>query len=344
MNRGDLINIALIALLGCSASALSTSPATLSIDANAPITVSGVSSGGYMANQYHIAHSDAVSGAGIIAAGPFNCAQGNLGTALKQCLANGENLATQNLGEAINKQAKPDAIADPKHLAGDRVWLFHGVLDKRVARSVNDALFHQYQKWVTNDAIRYVTNKNVNHGFPTLNSGVSCEKSETPFINACGYDAAGAMLNWLYPLQTHALEHTQEKAGEFYVFSQAQEVDGTPTHLAKEAYLYVPASCQKNTCEIHVSFHGCQQNVASIRTQYIEKTGINNWADKLGLVVMYPQVASDNPMNPLGCWDWWGYTGIDYLTQNGSQVAAVHAMVSELQMGTLAIEPANIGE
>src|SRR5262245_16140159 len=37
-------------------------------------SVSGLSSGGYMAGQYHVAHSATVIGAGIVAAGPFGCA------------------------------------------------------------------------------------------------------------------------------------------------------------------------------------------------------------------------------------------------------------------------------
>ena len=41
----------------------------------AAVSVSGVSSGGYMAQQYHVAHSRQVMGAGILAAGPWNCAE-----------------------------------------------------------------------------------------------------------------------------------------------------------------------------------------------------------------------------------------------------------------------------
>lgn len=43
------------------------------------ITVSGLSSGGYMANQLHLAYSDWVKGVGILAAGPYYCAQGDIG-------------------------------------------------------------------------------------------------------------------------------------------------------------------------------------------------------------------------------------------------------------------------
>ncbi|HUS15280.1 MAG TPA: hypothetical protein VM536_09715, partial [Chloroflexia bacterium] len=39
------------------------------------MTVSGLSSGGFIAHQFHIAHSDLVRGAGIVAGGPFGCAE-----------------------------------------------------------------------------------------------------------------------------------------------------------------------------------------------------------------------------------------------------------------------------
>ena len=34
--------------------------------------------------------------------------------------------------------------------------------------------------------------------------------------------------------------------------------------------------------------------------------------------------------NPLGCWDWWGYSGSDYLTRAGPQIKAVRAMIDRL--------------
>jgi len=32
-------------------------------------------------------------------------------------------------------------------------------------------------------------------------------------------------------------------------------------------------------------------------------------------------------VNPEGCWDWWGYTGADYATKLGIQIATVLNMV-----------------
>jgi poly(3-hydroxybutyrate) depolymerase len=39
------------------------------------ISVSGISSGGYTANQVHVAYSAHLMGAGIVAGGPFRCAE-----------------------------------------------------------------------------------------------------------------------------------------------------------------------------------------------------------------------------------------------------------------------------
>mmetsp|Transcript_36359 Transcript_36359/g.55832 ORF Transcript_36359/g.55832 Transcript_36359/m.55832 type:complete len:85 (-) Transcript_36359:556-810(-) len=50
-------------------------------------TVSGLSSGGFMAVQLHVAYSDVFKGAGIFAGGPFYCAQDKEMTALTTCMS-----------------------------------------------------------------------------------------------------------------------------------------------------------------------------------------------------------------------------------------------------------------
>ena len=53
------------------------------------LTVSGLSSGGDMAVQMHVAHSARVKGAAAIAAAPYYCAQGSLLTAFFNCMTPG---------------------------------------------------------------------------------------------------------------------------------------------------------------------------------------------------------------------------------------------------------------
>ena len=65
----------LLAACGGEPEVTVVAPPTFDIDASR-ITVSGVSSGAYMAGQLHVAHSAAISGAGLIAGGPYWCASG----------------------------------------------------------------------------------------------------------------------------------------------------------------------------------------------------------------------------------------------------------------------------
>jgi hypothetical protein len=49
-------------------------------------SVSGVSSGGYMAVQFHVAYSGIVRGVGVIAGGPYNCAENSASKATQNCM------------------------------------------------------------------------------------------------------------------------------------------------------------------------------------------------------------------------------------------------------------------
>ena len=43
----------------------------------------------------------------------------------------------------------------------------------------------------------------------------------------------------------------------------------------------------------------------------------------------FPQIAG-SVVNPHGCWDWWGYSDIDYLGKDAPQIAAIWAMAQRL--------------
>ena len=51
------------------------------------VTVSGISSGGYMAVQLHVAYSSLIKGAAIFAGGPFYCADSSTLIAETLCMA-----------------------------------------------------------------------------------------------------------------------------------------------------------------------------------------------------------------------------------------------------------------
>jgi poly(3-hydroxybutyrate) depolymerase len=69
------VGLSVLSLLGASATAAAAEDLP-KLGVTLPATsVSGLSSGAYMAGQIELAHSKDIVGAGIVAAGPFACAE-----------------------------------------------------------------------------------------------------------------------------------------------------------------------------------------------------------------------------------------------------------------------------
>ncbi len=334
----------LLALAVCAAPAQAAGPLpALGADARA-VTVSGVSSGGYMAVQFHVAHSSAVSGVGVLAAGPYYCAQGSVFTALFNCMTPGAWTALPAI-EVLKVQAdlfaRAGAIDAVGQLAPARIWLFSGTQDRTVDASVVAALRAFYLRaGVAPERIALVRDKPAGHAMVTESAGSACEVTAAPFINDCDYDAAGELLEHLLgPLEPPAAT----PSGRIVAFDQTRFAagDAHSISLADTGFAYVPAACAAAQCRVHVAFHGCRQSAEAIGERFVREAGFNRWADANRLIVLYPQTISRNGwsgaglrrsfvFNPRGCWDWWGYTGPNYATKTGPQIAAVKAMVDRL--------------
>ncbi len=164
------------------------------------------------------------------------------------------------------------------------------------------------------------------HGWLTFDYGVDCQSFESPYINNCTYDLAGVIL---YHWYNRELVVPDDETGSVIEFDQSEFGDACLTDIG---YAFVPDSCSEPGCDIVVVFHGCQQSSEVIGTELVEHSGFNRWAASSSIIVLYPQVQSSSlaPMNPLGCWDWWGYTDDDYLSRSAPQLSAVHGMVERL--------------
>ena len=111
--------------------------------------------------------------------------------------------------------------------------------------------------------------------------------------------------------------------------------------MAETGYVYVPASCAgQQPCRVHIALHGCKQNFETIQDRYIQHAGYNEWADTNRLIILYPQTIVGNPatdpftpLNPFGCWDWWGYTNFNYAVKAGRQITTIKAMLDRLTGG-----------
>ena len=302
----------------------------LSLDLS-DVTVSGLSSGGYMATQFQLAHSDWVKGVGVLAAGPYFCAKGDITTALAQCV---NKTDTQPDLTALNEQAaqyaKAGKLADLDNMKDAKVWLFHGKRDVRIASEVSDALFEQYTMWTDTQNIKYVNDMSIAHLFPTKTNGTDCMTSESPFIGNCDYDAAGDMLNHLIEGLTAP---DDVLSGSLHTINQQDIAGSSAKTLASEGFVYIPQSCASGeSCRAHISFHGCNQYADAVDDAYTSQTGLNDWADDNNMIVLYPQTKKSlfMPLNPQGCWDWWGYASKDYANRDGDQIKAVNALLHSL--------------
>lgn len=300
-------------------------PPRLRIDPDR-ITLSGLSAGAQMAHQLHLAWSDLFSGAGLIAGGPFGCAAGSVATAFARCMGTvGDGLPVDEFSAVIRAAAEDSRVNDPAALADDRVWLFHGSLDQTVARGVSDALAALYGDFVPAANTRYVNDVPAAHHFPANGRGHACEASQPPFVGDCGYDAAGALLEHLYPGLTSP---TDEVPGSLLPVDLPGAADAG---LAEAAYLFVPAGCSADgeACALHLVLHGCAQSASQIGTAFIEQSGYLGWAAANDIVLAFPQVAP-GPANPYACWDWWGYTGEAYLWREAPQMRALVAWLKSM--------------
>ena len=323
---------ALFALLMVSAQA-AAEPLPALHAARDGITASGVSSGGYMAVQLHVAHSANVAGVGVIARGPYYCAQGSLFTALYNCMTPG--FWTPVTRPALLK-TEADLLADggrvdaTTHLSRARAWLFSGRNDRTVFPQVVEALRDFYGAYKAQVVL--VADQPGGHGMVTAKHGNACGATEPPFIVDCDYDAADELLNFLYG---KLAAPAAKEGGRLLHFDQIAYAGGDAKAISMDdtGFVYVPQRCTTERCRIHVAFHGCRQGAAEIGERFVREAGYNRWAEANALIVLYPQAIkrySPFVFNPRGCWDWWGYTGALYHTKAGPQIRAVKAMLDRL--------------
>ena len=328
MRRTHLLVLATL-LVGCGDKTLPPADTpSYNVDANR-ITVSGVSSGAMMATQMHVAHSAVFRGVAMISGGPYYCAEGGLTKGLGPCMKGGD-VGLQRLIEYSWSASEMREIDDVSHLAGDPVWLFLGANDVVMHGDVTDAAATFYEE-MTGQAPIVIDDVPATHGFPTVDTGAPCDQMTTPFLNACDYDAAGAMLSVLYG----DLQPAGVPSSPLVEIPQPGADDAT---MLPNALAYVPEACRNGaSCGVHVAFHGCQQSTAFVSDAFAAGAGYNEWAETNALIVLYPQVDSSKiaPMNPMGCWDWWGYTDEDYATKQGAQISVVKAMLDTLAGKTL---------
>lgn len=319
--------VILQAALAVSASAeLAPAPLpSLHVD-SARVAVAGISSGAYMATQAQIAYPEIFHGAAMIAGGPYDCAQGNLATAVTTCMKGVPAPDAEALAKSAQARAAKGEVGPLARLAGAKVYILHGrqdpVIAENVARAAADfyAALKRSEPALATLRVTFDGDRDFSHTLPTLDTGNACDKVGVPFLGKCGFDAAGAVFAALYG--TPARQPAKAAAGELRSFDQnILRTGGKDAFLADQGYVYLPQACLKGrSCGVLVALHGCLQDSSSVGEAFVRDGGFNRWADVYNVAVLYPQTRAGVPTNPKACWDWFGYSGADYATRDGVQL------------------------
>ncbi len=336
----------------------------LPIDAR-QVSVAGFSSGAFMANQLHIAHSAGVMGAALVAGGLYGIAVEGVtadGVTASAALATWRCMKLPFVRDQLPAhKAMVDAFAakgwidPPSNLARARLYLFAGGSDAFVSSATVEKARDLYLALGVPEANITFEDRSgpaatAGHAWVTRGFGGACSANVPPFVNACGYDQAGAELKAIYGPDLKPAAPTA--TGRIVPFDQSEFVPGKAANadgLSSTGYLYVPRACEAGAagrCRLQVVLHGCTQSAETLGDVFYAHVGLDEWADANRIVVLYPQAhattLSELPSglwrsglsapNPMGCWNWWGYGGDSrYLTKNGVQVDAIWKMIGRLE-------------
>jgi poly(3-hydroxybutyrate) depolymerase len=292
-------------------------------------SVSGISAGGYMAVQLHMAYSATFKkGAGVVAGGPYYCAEGSVTNATGRCMAHATSIPVSSLVTTTNNWASSGVIDPTSNLSSSKVFLYSGSLDSVVKTAVMDDLKTYYQSYVPAANVVYKKDIASEHAMVTDDYGSGCSVKGAPYINDCNYDLAGEILKHIYgPLSAR---NNATLSGTFTEFDQTAYVSGHG--MATTGWVYAPQACTSGTqCKVHVVLHGCKQNTVDVGQQYVRSTGYNRWADTNNFIMLYPQTSTAATNS---CWDWWGYDSANYAKKSGPQMLAIKAMVDQLSSGS----------
>jgi hypothetical protein len=317
---------AALAALGLAGPAGASSSALPQLDITG-VYVAGVSSGGFMATQLQVAYSATFDGAGVVAAGPYDCGQGNV-IEFATCDIGASLPALEQQAVTWSDEGRIDPVSD---LAGRPVYVYHGTLDPVVNALVSDSGVDFYQHFGAK--VEYHHTDPAGHGWPTPDGVLPCSLTRPPFLINCGDDPENEMLTqWLGRVNP---PNTGTPEGTLASFDQDPYAPGGSApalSMGKDGLLYTPPTCASGApCKLVVALHGCLGGKSLLGDEFPELANLDTYADTNHLVILYPQaIASVIPVNPEGCWDWWGYDGPNFAVKSAPQMVTIMNMVHAL--------------
>lgn len=283
-----------------------------------------------MSEQIAIAHSKDIEHVGVFSGSIYGCSQGNVQAALNICMASTDKIDEKRSLEYLKKKTNPDEIDSTENIKKQKVFLFHGKLDKVVKFDVlaKNEKFYQNLKATTKSQ----SLENLGHSFATSNpTGADCESSSSPYINNCQYNSVEEFFKFMYPNVT-TTNSVPDKTRLFYLdaetFTTKEKL--TSAYMSKDVYLYIPKACENHTCSAHLALHGCHQAPEFVKMDFIEKAGYIEAAEKYNTIVIFPSILK-SAGNPYGCWDWWGYSDPkNFDTKKAPQIEVLYNLMKQL--------------
>jgi poly(3-hydroxybutyrate) depolymerase len=309
----------------------------------AKIFVAGISSGAFEAVQMDVAHSATFKGAAIYAGGVYWCAgAGGAATALADC--GGETLPTNSASyhstlapsEAyLNEQSALGTIDPVSNLKDQPIYLWSGTLDEVVnpleMADLNSEYVHYGAK------IHFDNTFPAEHGWESPDGELSCGTLGSPYMIRCSKDREvyDSVHTWLSMFVRDLKPRNDGKLeGTLSAFDQTEFGASSNLSMARTGSVFVPRNCARGArCGFVLALHGCLQEASLIGDKWVAEAGINEWADRNDIVVVYPDTiasSAPNPTNPNACFDWWGYSNQydpNYALKSGLQMTALYAMV-----------------
>jgi hypothetical protein len=307
-------------------------------------SISGLSSGAFMTVQLHLAHSACFVGAGVVAGGPYRCAESFRGAApdaedafslgaLYICmtpLTPRTAPSALRLAGLARDTASANLIDPLENLADDRLYIFTGSEDKVVDSSVVKTTLEFYRLLgVPEKNIRFINDVPAGHSIITDNVTDSpLATNQPPYINYGRFWQSHDILEHIYgDLNPPA----SMLSGRFIRFEQRGFIGDETAYasMAPYGYAYIPGPVARGEVKargVHIAMHGCKQGYSYVNyvlgkpdianqppygARYINSTGYNEIAETNRLIILYPQATGDDDneaQNPDGCWDWWGYS------------------------------------
>ncbi|MFP5519050.1 MAG: prolyl oligopeptidase family serine peptidase [Bdellovibrionia bacterium] len=290
------------------------------------IYIAGISSGAFMVQQMQVAYPELFAGVGMIAGGVWSCSDGDWQRASRVCMKDPNAIDLSKIFLKLDDLVTQKKIGEISKLKNHRSFIFQGQKDSVLAPASAVVLEQFYQK--LGAPYFAVTHLPAGHGYPTNKSDKECGLSQLPWLINCEYDLSGHLLQyWLGSLQPAE----KQKNESLYYFNQ-KEFASVESKVSDVGRVYIPEYCQKNKCHLVMMLHGCLMGPAIVGDQFVVGTELLDWAEGNRFVVVFP-ATQRSARNPNGCWDWFGYTGEDYLLRDGPQMLFLKNIISRINSG-----------